>query len=100
MQLVAGALGGWFSSTRSSLPLTQHALNIMTLLVSVPVLSVKMCSTQPSSSLSSEQLTLAVRLLSSWYMPRSHEMKKPCPNLTMSIVTSNEMGMKLVKMMT
>lgn len=61
---------------------TQHTRNSMTFCVSVPVLSVKTCSTWPRSSLSCEFCTISAVPERTSHMVRSHDMKNDWPVFT------------------
>lgn len=78
-------------------PLTHKHLNFMILQVRVPVLSERIWLTYPSSSLSPEHCTFVGLPVIGDLVLGSYAMMIPCINLTISSVTSKEIGTKFVK---
>ena len=84
------------SSTEKDCVKVENFLNSMMLHVKVPVLSEKIYSIWPSSSLMFVVYALAAKSWSVSYMPMSQLMNVPCQNLTISSVTMSEIGTKLL----
>lgn len=80
-----------------SLPPTEHRLNSMTFFVRVPVLSVNMYLTIPSSSFRLLVRAIAGVFESGWYISMSMLMNVAWTNLTTSSVTCSDIGIKLLK---